>query len=257
MSSSNAQHQTQSEQPPPYQGPAQNENNLTVPRRPSLSDSQRLSMEDEARPLPVGWIRQFDHNTNHHFYVDTKASPPRSIWVHPLDDPEYRKAQGLPPLDGEKQHVSAFNDKHSHEDKAGASSKDKHKEERGFFAKMKDAAIGTKEEREAAKRERIQREIMMQKQYLERRRQILEAQNAMRTAYPSNPLFRNAGYGRPMYAPPSMAYGRRRGGGMGLPLAAGLGGGLLLGSMLDGDGYGGGDFGGGDFGGGDFGGGDF
>lgn len=31
----------------------------------------------------------FSHN--HFFWVDTKATPPRSIWTHPLDDPEFRK----------------------------------------------------------------------------------------------------------------------------------------------------------------------
>lgn len=39
------------------------------------------------RPLPEGWVRQLDPNTGHHFYVDTKANPPKSIWQHPYDDP--------------------------------------------------------------------------------------------------------------------------------------------------------------------------
>lgn len=46
-------------------------------------------MEDENRPLPPGWIRQFDAIEQHQFFVDTKADPPRSIWTHPYDDPEY------------------------------------------------------------------------------------------------------------------------------------------------------------------------
>lgn len=29
--------------------------------------------------------REFDANSGHYFYVDTKAKPPRSIWSHPLD----------------------------------------------------------------------------------------------------------------------------------------------------------------------------
>jgi hypothetical protein len=41
------------------------------------------------RPLPYGWISQVDSNSGHRFYVDTKANPPRSIWVHPLEDEQY------------------------------------------------------------------------------------------------------------------------------------------------------------------------
>lgn len=52
----------------------------------SLSAEERVSFEDERRPLPEGWIRQFDQASGHHFYVDTRATPPRSIWVHPDDE---------------------------------------------------------------------------------------------------------------------------------------------------------------------------
>jgi hypothetical protein len=48
-------------------------------------------MPEDQRPLPYGWITQTDPNTNHPFYVDTKAKPPRSIWVHPYDDEQYLK----------------------------------------------------------------------------------------------------------------------------------------------------------------------
>ena len=46
-------------------------------------------MEDESRPLPDGWVRQFDPKTSHQFYVDTGVKPPRSIWHHPYDDQKY------------------------------------------------------------------------------------------------------------------------------------------------------------------------
>jgi hypothetical protein len=46
-------------------------------------------MEDELRPLPAGWVREFDPDTQHQFFVDTMSSPPRSIWHHPYDDDVY------------------------------------------------------------------------------------------------------------------------------------------------------------------------
>ena len=49
----------------------------------------RRSMEDELRPLPKGWVREFDPATQHQFFVDTMSSPPRSIWHHPYDDETY------------------------------------------------------------------------------------------------------------------------------------------------------------------------
>ncbi|KAG8905435.1 hypothetical protein FRB99_008981 [Tulasnella sp. 403] len=85
---------------------------------PQIDDATRRSMEHEERPLPDGWVRQFDPVSQHHFYVDTKANPPRSIWDHPLEDPTYLKSQGkslsdddsdddlddLPPAYDEKSH---------------------------------------------------------------------------------------------------------------------------------------------------------
>lgn len=51
--------------------------------------SARRSMEDEARSLPKGWVRSYDPESHHQFFVDTTKDPPRSIWVHPYDDDEY------------------------------------------------------------------------------------------------------------------------------------------------------------------------
>lgn len=64
--------------------------NLEVPgARNGIPPINRRSMEDEQRPLPEGWIRQFDPSEEHQFFVDTKADPPRSIWHHPYDDEQY------------------------------------------------------------------------------------------------------------------------------------------------------------------------
>lgn len=49
-------------------------------------------MEDLQRPLPEGWVRQFDANENHSFYVHTTVDPPKSYWEHPLDVPEVVKS---------------------------------------------------------------------------------------------------------------------------------------------------------------------
>ncbi|TNY22542.1 hypothetical protein DMC30DRAFT_134166 [Rhodotorula diobovata] len=53
------------------------------------------------RPLPDGWLKQWDSNYNQHFYVDTRATPPRSVWT--LDEvfkgaqPAYAPPPGPPP----------------------------------------------------------------------------------------------------------------------------------------------------------------
>ena len=61
--------------------------NLTVGN--GIPPASRRSMEDEARPLPEGWIRQFDSKEHHQFFVDTRSEPHRSIWHHPYDDEQY------------------------------------------------------------------------------------------------------------------------------------------------------------------------
>ncbi|CAG8977436.1 hypothetical protein HYALB_00007768 [Hymenoscyphus albidus] len=79
-------------QPPHGQSSSQDTSHLQVPSermRNGIPPSARRSMEDEARSLPAGWIRQFDAETRHQFFIDTTATPPRSIWHHPYDDEEY------------------------------------------------------------------------------------------------------------------------------------------------------------------------
>ncbi len=57
--------------------------------RNGISASERRSMEDEGRTLPSGWLRQYDPQNHHQFFVDTNVQPPRSIWHHPYDDDQY------------------------------------------------------------------------------------------------------------------------------------------------------------------------
>jgi hypothetical protein len=64
------------------------DNTLHVPGV-RIPPAARKSMEDEARELPEGWVRQYDTKEHHQFFVDTRANPPRSIWHHPYDDEQY------------------------------------------------------------------------------------------------------------------------------------------------------------------------
>jgi hypothetical protein len=123
-------------------------------------------MSTDSRPLPYGWISQIDPNTNHAFYVDTKATPPRSIWVTPYEDEQYLKehpearekvgkSQGdlKPPVDDTSRRHS-YGGQSSHKETHETPERPESvKAKRSFMGKLKDKAIGTKEEREAAKRE--------------------------------------------------------------------------------------------------------
>jgi hypothetical protein len=101
--------------------------------------------------------------------VDTKADPPRAIWTHPYDDEQYlrehpdvrEKVSSVARQQESKDSPSSRPRRHSFngQDSASmvpndeASPNAKGKGKRGFFGKLKDKAIGTKEEREAHRRE--------------------------------------------------------------------------------------------------------
>ncbi|TFL02604.1 hypothetical protein BDV98DRAFT_434283 [Pterulicium gracile] len=201
-----------------------------------------LTEQIRSIPLPSGWIEQFDNDANHPFWVDTNAKPARSIWTHPYEDEE-RLMQQQTHGDRQGQHRDSTKKK-------------------GFMEKIKDKAIGTKEEREQQRRisEAHRQQRMQQLQALQQQR--MQALQHQRQMYGHQGM---GMYGRPYGAPPMMMGGgpmmmggRRRGmggGGMGMPLMGGLAGGMLLGAgmneMMDGGDCGGGDMGG-DMGGGDF-----
>ncbi|KIY45751.1 hypothetical protein FISHEDRAFT_76300 [Fistulina hepatica ATCC 64428] len=199
--------------------------------------------------------------------VDTNAEPPRSIWVHPYEDNQYLNEH---PEVREK----LAQRKGGRNPSPGASSSptgspllsgsEKH---RGFFGKLKDKAIGTKEEREAERQRKFELEEQRRQQNMEmEQRRMYQSQQAAAYAYPQQQYAQQGPYyeQQQMYAQPTSA--RRHGmGGTALPLLGGMVGGLLLADVLDGGfgnsgfggGFGGGGFGGGGFGGGGFGGGDF
>ena len=129
--------------------------------------------------------------------VDTKANPPRSIWTHPYEDEVYLKAHpdvreklnAGGRLGGSESnlHLPSFEEsqrRHSYggpsspsrpqpaSTSAATSSKPK---DRPFFGKLKDKAIGTKEEREAEKRRKreeviryVTRQLRFEADYLHR-----------------------------------------------------------------------------------------
>ncbi|GAA6063391.1 hypothetical protein JCM10212_002962 [Sporobolomyces blumeae] len=234
-----------------------------------LSAAERVSMEDSFRELPEGWRREFDPNSQHFFFVDTKATPPRSIWVHPFDDPDYLKAhpehreasrlyqppEGAPPTNHSSAHEPAKlqQDKVDHaatHGGAAASSTsndhhhgDKKKDDRTLGRKLKDKMTGTThEQRVAQRRKQKEEELKAYQAYLMRRQQIMQAQREGRYqpvyAAPATPYGRSSmygggyGYGSPYggYGYGGGMYGRRPGMGMGSGMA--LGGGLLGGLLL-------------------------
>lgn len=132
----------------------------------------RRSMEDENRELPAGWVRQYDANAHHQFFVNTKADPPRSIWHHPYDDEQYlstvspeerarlqnlHKAPTHADIEAESSDDDHHHDYSSHPElpprPANTSSGTK------FGRRLKDKITGsTHEEREAKRRQREEEE---------------------------------------------------------------------------------------------------
>ncbi|KAL8848399.1 MAG: hypothetical protein Q9221_006598 [Calogaya cf. arnoldii] len=278
------------DEPPPSYDAATSSQPLSSTRvRNGIPPAYRRSMEDEGRPLPSGWVRQYDPENHHQFFVDTTREPPRSIWHHPFDDDEYLST--LDPT--ERQKIQGSLRVPSNADLAAESSEDDREHHQSptqplpprpapsnFARKMKDKLTGTTHEQR--QEERRQRAIAEEQMY-ERHRQLRQAMvNAMRTGQPQHvgknrngqdlyieppqshyPSHRSAGYNpytQGPYANPNARflrpaqpygrpYGRGYGGGYGLPLAGGLMGGMMLGGMIGGMGGMGGGFGGGDCGG--------
>lgn len=113
--------------PPPAYEPAANfkrtstQSHRPVRQESGIPSTDRRSMENNNRPLPRGWIRQWDPNSHHNFYVDTNTTPSRSIWSHPSDDEQYRtehpeEARDLSSRQYDEHHASYHPDKTSSEE---------------------------------------------------------------------------------------------------------------------------------------------
>lgn len=199
--------------------------------RNGISAADRRSMEDEGRTLPSGWLRQYDSQNHHQFFVDTNVEPPRSIWHHPYDDEEYMNGLNA----AERQRIQTLHRIPTQADLEAESSDDdgdggKHhghakpaafgagelppreapppKGVTKFGRKMKDRMTNsTHEEREA---QRKQRAIEEQKAY-ERHMELRQAMSrAMETGQPQ---FVGKGRdGKDVFIEPPQAMGASQGG---------------------------------------------
>ncbi|TKA67622.1 hypothetical protein B0A49_05086 [Cryomyces minteri] len=197
------------EQPPPsYEAAAGSSSSSAASQhlsRNGIPASSRRSMEDEHRPLPTGWVRQYDSKTHHQYFVDTTANPPRSIWQHPYDDKQFLDT--LDPV--EREHVTRLHrsvslkdiEAESSDDEAGGhmrgatkgqfstqgrpamttSDANPHGVEK-FGRKIKDRLThSTHQEREMQRRQRAEEEQKAYEAHLAFRRAMSEA---MRTGQP-------------------------------------------------------------------------
>jgi hypothetical protein len=146
-------------------------------------------MEDEMRELPPGWVRSFDAQEQHQFFVDTTASPPRSIWVHPYDDEQYLAT--LSPEERQKHSrmhrtmtlndiaAEDSDDEAAHKGKTGTAAASSAGQPTGihkFSRKLKDKITGqTHEQREQHRLERAEQERQAYLAHLRARQALMKA----------------------------------------------------------------------------------
>lgn len=191
--------------------------------RNGIPPQDRRSMEDEGRPLPSGWIRQYDHTQHHQFFVNTNKDPPTSIWHHPYDDEDYlntldpaerKRVQGLhkTPTDADIVAMSSDEDDDHHPKPprgappGHAASSTSQKPSRGFGRKLKDKLTNsTHEQREEQRR---QRAIEEQRAY-ERHQHIRQAMSrAIETGQPQ--LIGKDRDGKDLYIEPPQGFPGQR-----------------------------------------------
>lgn len=209
---------------------ANNSSHLEIPgsHRNGIPTERRRSMEDELRALPKNWVRTFDPENGHQFFVDTAANPPRSIWHHPYDDDEYlrtlsseererieEESMRHPP--GRIPSKTDIMDEHTEEEdnsgpqlppRPGQGNKEGKK---SLGRKMKDKITGsTHEEREAQRARRAEEERRLYAQHLQIRQAMAKA---MQTGEPQ--LVGKDRQGKDVYVEPPQYRGGAYGGGYG------------------------------------------
>lgn len=178
-------------EPPPSYEEAIGDHSLPRQVRNGIPLHARRSMEDELRPLPRGWVREFDPESQHQFFVDTNSSPPRSIWHHPYDDEIF--IDSLPPSEREQlsaSHSGLYQRRPSTADLAAESTDEDSASEKPsahekksirLGRKLKDALTGTTHEERAADRvHRAHAERELYRQHRILRRAMLEAMSSGR-----------------------------------------------------------------------------
>lgn len=247
--------------PPSYVEASADARPVPTPRRndSAIPAEERRSMEDIHRPLPDGWIRQWDPTSHHHFYVDTRATPTRSTWHHPLDDGVGHEGAHAGELDETTDEEGGGRGAGAAPAKAPPTGIKK------LGQQVKNSlSNSTHEERVAKRKERRAVEERAYEQHRAIRAALVRASQtgqpqlvgrtqAGRDVYAQPPprMDPYAGpqlgyapyqteqsypYGPGAYAAPMGPYGRRRGygygGGMGLPVFGGLAGGMMLGGLM-------------------------
>ncbi|KAG8927531.1 hypothetical protein FRC00_002061 [Tulasnella sp. 408] len=106
--------------------------------------------EQDNRPLPEGWTRQWDPNYKRYFFIDTKANPPRSTWDYPLNDVQTFKTHGLPADSDSESARSSSSSSSSRSDKKRA----KRAEKRAHRHERREEKHARKEEKHAKREEK-------------------------------------------------------------------------------------------------------
>ncbi|KAK3326672.1 hypothetical protein B0H66DRAFT_617821 [Apodospora peruviana] len=190
--------------PPTYeQATSHSQSESTTTHNGRIPLHTRRSMEDELRPLPERWVREYDPNTGHQFFVDTVAAPPRAIWHHPYDDDEYLST--LSPSEREAIRRSGIPHDQRPMTVEGGTDEDKVDEgiamhhdrpdRRALGRKLKDNFTGTTHEQRAADRSRLEEDMYRQHQALRK-----GMQDAMSSGNPQ--LLGRDGDGRDVYLEP-------------------------------------------------------
>jgi hypothetical protein len=98
-------------------------------------------------------LRLRSTQSGHHFYVDTRAHPPRSIWTHPYDDDEFIKS--LPDTHPANPRSTQAKEARSQYDQLMEQARRKREakaSERSTGGKLKDKLLGSSKEERDAKR---------------------------------------------------------------------------------------------------------
>ncbi|THY45498.1 hypothetical protein D6C98_07809 [Aureobasidium pullulans] len=240
--------QVPGDEPPPY-----SKSDPTPHKtRNGIPPDHRRSMEDASREVPQGWIRQYDPQSSHQFYVDTHTE--RAIWHHPYDDDEYMaslspeqraRIKGLSRVPTDADIIAESSDDENHDPRGPPQRQDSNPSGmKKFGRKIKDKVTSsTHQEREAQRKKRAEEEQKAYQRHLALRQAM---QKAVQTGQPQ--LIGKDREGRDCYlTPPQGVQGQQYNQNntrMINPFGPPMGGGMMGGGMMGGGGMYGGPMGG-------------